>query len=370
MAAARPGAPEVERFGRPGEQRGRVGELRVERGERPLGRRSRERPDMCQHHRIVVDVHDPAGRIDRMDQVAAGLAPARPVPTSRNCLMPASRARKCTARWWKSRTKGTIAAMAGAIASHGPRRPAIGLKLFLPPLRKSATRAGLGTAVSITRPSAVRTPRIAPLQSSFPPIGSFAVLRRRRQWARGGVTPVIPQDTRVTVTPIWVSCGTVSRFAIFGFSQLPRFYRFPADQAGADGQLRGQRQRGGRPKAWVRSSPRMSTSGLQSPITTRSNACRGSPLAGARPVLTVPDQGDLDPGAVSLRTSSGSASRSVISSPTCAACTSARRRPGRSSSRRPPRPPAWPARSSPCWCAPRSPGRSCSPARPRCRPPR
>src|ERR1700677_1261525 len=48
------------------------------------------------------------------------------------------------------------------------------------------------------------------------------------------------------------------------------------------------------PKAGVTSSPRTSTSGLQSPITTRSNA--SSALTGARTVLPVPHQRDLHPG--------------------------------------------------------------------------
>lgn len=55
--------------------------------------------------------------------------PGRPVPTSRNCLTPASSARKCTGAPVEIKDSGHDRLDGGRGRDHDPRRPAVGLKV-------------------------------------------------------------------------------------------------------------------------------------------------------------------------------------------------------------------------------------------------
>jgi hypothetical protein len=98
-----------------------------------------------------------------------------------NCLMPASRARKRTARWWNARTPGTIGAIAGAAPSIDNAALRSASKLSRPPFRKSATRAALGVTVSIRSAFARRVASSCQSSIILPPsVVSGGTLSRQR----------------------------------------------------------------------------------------------------------------------------------------------------------------------------------------------
>ena len=128
--------PQVQRLGRPGQQPGRVGEPRVQRHQRALRRRLRERPHVREHHRVVVHVHHPAGRVDRLRQITAGLRARQPRPDVDELPDPRLDGQEPHRPLMKRQHPGHDRRQRRRRPQHRQRRPPISLEAIPPPVQE------------------------------------------------------------------------------------------------------------------------------------------------------------------------------------------------------------------------------------------